>query len=98
MGRNEARSAAGSAVFVVPCGGLARGGVRGGGGDQLGRGDLEDVAERGEDGQGQPFRGAGDQPVDLGGGQRDAAFGEQRHQVGGGEQPALAIISRSRHR
>ena len=69
-------------------GGLAGGGVLGAGDDQVGRGDLEDVAERGEHRQRQPFGGAGDQPVDLGGGQVDAALGQQRRQLGGGEHPA----------
>ena len=59
--------------------------VVGGGDDQLGRGGLEDVAQRGQYRQGQSFRGAGDQPVHLRGGQVDAALPQRRHQLGGGE-------------
>jgi hypothetical protein len=35
--------------------------------------------------KGQPFRGAGDQTVNLGGGQPDAAFGQVWHELGDGE-------------
>ena len=59
-------------------------GVLGGGGHQVGRGALQDVAERGQHLQRQPLRGAGHQPVDLGGGQVDAAVVQHRHQLGRG--------------
>ena len=97
----------GHLAAAVAGGGLAGGGVAGGGGDQLVGGDFEDVAEGGEDGQGQPFGGLGDQPPDLHRGQADAAFGEQRYQVGGVEQavgghdfpqpPLVADLPRRRH-
>jgi hypothetical protein len=46
---------------VRPGSGAANLDVLGAGGDQLGRGDLQNVAERGQHGQRQPFGGAGDQ-------------------------------------
>ena len=42
---------------------------------------VKDVAQRGQRGQAQPLRDAGDQPVDLLTGQDDAALGQQRPQL-----------------
>ena len=48
--------------------------VLGGGGHRVGRGALQEVAQRGQDLQRQPLAGAGDETVDLGGGQVDPAL------------------------
>ena len=95
-GRSVLRSLISVAVAVAG-GGLAGGAAAGARGDQLGGGDLEDVAQRGEDLQGQPFGDLGDQAPALARGQADAAFGEQRLQVGGAEQAVGGHDSRSRH-
>ncbi len=50
---------------------------------------VQDVAQRREDGQAQPFRHAGDQPVDLLPGQSDPAGSQPRDHVGRGEHPRL---------
>jgi hypothetical protein len=83
------RPAAGQVADRRAAGGRARRGVGGVGDDQVGRGDVQGVAERSQHLKRQPFRGAGDQPVDLRGGQRDAALGQQRNKLGGGEQAAF---------
>jgi hypothetical protein len=62
--------------------------VLGAGGDQVGGSDVEDVAQRGEHRQRQPFRCLGDQPPHLDRRQFDAPFGQQRGRVRGGEQAA----------
>src|SRR6185437_7201001 len=52
--------------------------ARGGGDDRLDQvtgAAAEDVAQRGQRGQAEPLRDAGDQPVDLLAGQRDATLG-----------------------
>lgn len=59
-----ARRAAGLSYVSSPA--ARRAGGLGRGGDQVGGRAVEDVAERGQHRQGQSFRGAGDQTVDLG--------------------------------
>ena len=51
--------------------------------DQVTRGAVQDVAQRGEGVHGQPLRRLGDQPENLLAGQVDAAFAQQWHQVRG---------------
>ena len=88
-GRGRSFAASPGGAGRSPGGGLADPGVLCGGGHQLGRGAGQDVAECGHHLQRHPFGGAGDQAVDLGGGQFDAALAEQRNQFGGGVDPVL---------
>ena len=70
---------------LVAGAGLARRRVLGPGVDQVGRAAAEDVAQRRQDRQRQPFRCSGGQAVHLGGRQVDVAVAEQRHELGDGE-------------
>ena len=57
--------------------------------DQIARPAPEDVAQRGEHVQRQPFRGVHDEPVDLRGGQMDPTLREQRCELGRLPEPVL---------
>lgn len=57
--------------------------------DQLVHRAVQDVAQRHEDLQTQPLGALDDQPVDLAGGQPDAAARQRLDQIGGGEHPPL---------
>ncbi len=57
--------------------------------DQITRLAAQDVAQRGEGSQAEPFWGPGDEPVDLLARQADPALGQQRPQVSRGEHAVL---------
>ena len=63
--------------------GLFRSGGHDGALDEIAGAAVEDVAQRGEDLHGHPFRFVADQAVDLGGGQHHSPLPQQRDQLGG---------------